>query len=173
MIVGRHLQHFNVLAAPIPETVAPGHNSLKRLAERTPLGIPVTLSSDPRNAAGFNTAVRISPQGSLAVKARDLARILPRCRAVPTVVDLRLDRPAVIPEIAREAAAGFVSFGCQEAVLLDAVFGICPPTASLPLDLPSSMAAVEASRTDVPRDTEDPLFGLGWGLAYPSKEPAA
>jgi beta-glucosidase len=29
------------------------------------------------------------------------------------------------------------------------------------------MAAVEASRSDVPYDTEDPLFRFGHGLRYP------
>ncbi|MEV7119353.1 hypothetical protein [Kitasatospora griseola] len=31
----------------------------------------------------------------------------------------------------------------------------------LPFDLPSSMAAVEAAREDVPFDTADPLFRCG------------
>jgi beta-glucosidase len=36
----------------------------------------------------------------------------------------------------------------------------------LPFDLPSSMAAVVASRPDVPFDTADPLFRFGHGLRY-------
>ena len=111
------------------------------------------------------------PQGSLAFKPARLAKILACCRAVPTVVDVRLDRPAIFPEIAREASAVLVSFGCKDEVLLDAVFGEFSPTGTLPVDLPSSMAAVEASRTDVPRDTASPLYKLGSGLTYPSVEP--
>ena len=108
------------------------------------------------------------PRGSLEFKRRRLAKVLAVCRTVPTVVDIRLDRPAVFPEIAREAMAVLASFTCDDAVVLDAVFGVDAPTGSLPVELPSSMQAVEASRTDVPGDTDDPLFERGWGLSYPS-----
>ena len=110
------------------------------------------------------------PQGSLAFKPGRLARVLACCRTVPTVVDVRLDRPAIITEIASAGAAVLVSFGCEDKVLLDALFGEFSPTGRLPVDLPSSMAAVEASRTDVPRDTESPLYEVGWGLSYQSGE---
>ena len=113
------------------------------------------------------------PQGSLAFKPGRLARVMACCRAVPTVVDVRLDRPAIINEIARGAAAVLVSFGCADKVLLDALFGEFSPTGRLPVDLPSSMAAVEASRTDVPRDTESPLYEVGCGLSYQSGEAGA
>ena len=49
---------------------------------------------------------------------------------------------------------------------LDVVFGAAQPGGSLPFDLPQSMAAVEASRSDVPFDTADPLFTFGHGLRY-------
>ena len=110
------------------------------------------------------------PRGSLAFRPGRLARVLARCRTVPTVVDVRLDRPAIITEIARDAAAVLVSFGSEDKVLLDALFGEFSPTGRLPVDLPSSMAAVEASRTDVPRDTESPVYEVGWGLSYQSGE---
>jgi beta-glucosidase len=41
-----------------------------------------------------------------------------------------------------------------------------PSDIKLPFDLPSSMAAVEANRPDVPFDTADPLFRFGHGLRY-------
>jgi hypothetical protein len=46
------------------------------------------------------------------------------------------------------------------------VFGVAQPEGSLPFDLPRSMAAVEASRSDVPFDTADPVFRFGHGLRY-------
>ncbi|MDE0263629.1 MAG: hypothetical protein OXJ37_14600 [Bryobacterales bacterium] len=113
------------------------------------------------------------PQGSLAFKPGRLARVLACCRTVPTVIDVRLDRPAIITEIASAAAAVLVSFGCNDEVLLDALFGKFSPTGMLPVDLPSSMAAVESSRTDVPRDTESPLYEVGWRLSYESGESKA
>ena len=110
------------------------------------------------------------PQGSLAFKRRRLKKVLSVCRAVPTVIDIRLDRPAVFPEIAREAAAVLASFTCEDTVLLDAVFGIDRPTGSLPIELPSSMRAVEEGMADVPAGSANPLFERGWGLSLQMRE---
>ncbi len=44
-----HLRHFNIYAAPEPRLHAEWSNRLQRLAESTRLGIPVTISSDPRH----------------------------------------------------------------------------------------------------------------------------
>ncbi|MEV4282869.1 hypothetical protein [Actinoplanes xinjiangensis] len=52
------------------------------------------------------------------------------------------------------------SFGASDEALLDVLFGRSPATGTLP----SSMAAVAASREDVPNDTADPLFPDGHGL---------
>ena len=56
-----------------------------------------------------------------------------------------------------------VSFGASDAALLDALSGRIPPRGRLPFELPRSMAAVEASRPDVPSDTADPLYPYGSG----------
>jgi hypothetical protein len=79
-----------------------------------------------------------------------------------------LERPAVIPEIAENAAALLGSYGSSPAAFLDIVFGIegVAPQGKLPFDLPRSMAAVEASKEDVPFDTENPVFKFGHGLSY-------
>ena len=42
--------------------------------------------------------------------------------------------------------------------------GLVRARGRLPFDLPSSTAAVEASRSDVAFDTADPLFRFGDGL---------
>jgi len=88
------------------------------------------------------------------------------CAAAPTIVDVYLDRPAVLTDLARGAAAVLGSYGSSDEVFLDVVFGAAQPEGSLPFDLPQSMAAVEASRSDVPFDTADPLFTFGRGLRY-------
>lgn len=54
----------------------------------------------------------------------------------------------------------------DDAAFLDVVFGTAAPEGALPFDLPRSMAAVVASRSDMPYDTEDPLFRFGHGLRY-------
>jgi beta-glucosidase len=87
---------------------------------------------------------------------------------VPTIVDIYLDRPAAIPEIIDSAKAVIANYGASTDNFLDVVFGVdgAKPMGQLPFDLPRSMAAVEASREDVPFDTEDPVFRFGHGLSY-------
>ena len=104
--------------------------------------------------------------GALDFGAEELARLVALMRRVPTVVDVYLDRPAVIPELAKEAAALLVDFGVSDAALLDVVFGRTTPTGVLPFELPSSMDAVRRQLPDVPYDSEDPLFAFGHGLSY-------
>ncbi|GAA1834689.1 glycoside hydrolase family 3 protein [Microlunatus capsulatus] len=102
--------------------------------------------------------------GSLAFAPAERDRLLAVCAAVPTVVDLYLDRPAVVPELAGAAAALLVDYGASDDALVDVLLGRAQARGRLPFDLPSSVEAVEASRSDVPFDTADPLFRFGDGL---------
>jgi beta-glucosidase len=104
--------------------------------------------------------------GNLAFQGKALEHIQETMRTKPTVVSIYLDRPAVIPEIARGAAALLGTFGAGDRALLDVVFGKFTPTGKLPFELPSSMEAVEKQREDVPYDSDDPLFEFGFGLTY-------
>ena len=51
MIVKRKMSHFNILHAYTPEAIARFNNNLQGKAERTRLGIPVTIATDPRHGA--------------------------------------------------------------------------------------------------------------------------
>jgi hypothetical protein len=61
-----------------------------------------------------------------------------------------------------------VNFGTSPDAFLDVVFGKdgSGPEGMLPFDLPRSDEAVEASKEDVPFDTENPVFKFGHGLRY-------
>ena len=109
--------------------------------------------------------------GSLEYNATEKARQAAIYAAVPTIVDIYLDRPAAIPEIADSAKALLANFGASPDALLDVIFGVdgAQPLGRLPFDLPRSMAAVEASKEDVPFDTENPVFRFGDGLRYAEK----
>ena len=104
--------------------------------------------------------------GDLDFKGEELARIVDLLEQVPTIVDIYLDRAAVIPEIAGGAAALLADFGASDAVLLDIVFGRAEPSGTLPFELPSSMEAVRRQLSDVSSDSADPLFAFGHGLRY-------
>ena len=102
--------------------------------------------------------------GSLAFPDEELKDVLRLLDTVPTLVCVNLERPAVLPEIAERAAALIADFGASDAALLDVAFGRARAEGRLPFELPRSMAAVEASRPDVPNDTQDPVFPYGHGL---------
>lgn len=103
--------------------------------------------------------------GSLEFSDDVIAHVSEVAAAVPTVVDVLADRPPVLTPIAEVAAAVTVNWGAAGAALLDVLSGAVPAQGRLPFDLPRSMAAVEASRPDVPFDTADPLFRFGHGLS--------
>lgn len=77
-----------------------------------------------------------------------------------------MDRPAVIPEITAAAQALIADYGASDQSVCEVLFGNASPKGKLPFELPSSMEAVENQKTDVPYDSEDPLFKFGFGLSY-------
>ncbi len=104
--------------------------------------------------------------GSLAFPAHELARILAIADRVPTIVDIYLDRPAVIPLLAEHASTLLATFAVRDEALLDVLTGQATPGGRLPFDLPRSMASVAAGAPDVAFDSVDPVFRYGHGLSY-------
>lgn len=102
-------------------------------------------------------------QGSLDFPAETVAEVRALAARVPTVVDVALDRPAILTPFADAVAVLTATFGASDRAFLDALTGRIPPRGRLPFELPRSMAAVEASRPDVASDTADPLFPVGAG----------
>ncbi|RDW84157.1 glycoside hydrolase family 3 protein [Aspergillus mulundensis] len=119
---------------------------------------------EPRNNTLIETFFHA---GSLEYPEAEKQRQAGIYAAVPTIVDILLDRPAVVPEVAGSAAALLGSYGSSADAFLDVVFGVAKPEGKLPFDLPRSMQAVEDNMEDVPFDTRDPVFRFGFGLAYP------
>ncbi len=103
-------------------------------------------------------------QGDLAFPP-GLAHRLARIRAVcPLVLDVDLDRAAVLTDIAPVCDALTGTFGVSGAAWADAITGRVPAAGRLPLDLPRSMDAGRAAPEDVPGGTADPLYPFGHGL---------
>ena len=117
------------------------------------------VESDNPFAQGFH-------HGDLDFKGERKQEILGLLHAVPTIVVIYLDRPAVIPEIVQSASAVIADYGASDQAVAEVLFGIAKPEGSLPFELPSSMEAVRNQYEDVPRDSQSPLFESGFGLAY-------
>ncbi|MDQ0646184.1 beta-glucosidase [Microbacterium natoriense] len=104
--------------------------------------------------------------GSLEFSEEEIARIAGIAEQTPTIIDVFLDRPAVLTPLSELGVTLVGTFGVEDRVVLDAITGRAATTGRLPFDLPRSMAAVEASREDVPFDTADPLWRFGHGLSW-------
>jgi len=92
-----------------------------------------------------------------------LARLADRC---PLVVDVVLDRPAVLTPLLPFGSAVVGSYGTCDEALLEALTGAVEPRGRLPFDLPRSMEQVRRHPEDVP-GYDDPLFAFGHGLGLP------
>jgi beta-glucosidase len=104
--------------------------------------------------------------GDLDFQGREKEHILDVISRVPTIVDIYLERPSVIPEIAEQSVALLANFGANDRAVLDVIFGKFVPQGKLPFELPASMEAVREQKEDVPYDSENPLFPFGHGLTY-------
>ncbi|OPX12478.1 glycoside hydrolase family 3 protein [Mycobacterium sp. AT1] len=135
------------------------------VADPTDAEVALVRLQAPYQAGGDGFAAFFH-QGSLEFPVERLETLDALCATVPTVIDVYLDRPAVLTEIAGTAAGLVANYGIAEAALLSVLFGESDPRGRLPFDLPRSDAAVIASDGDVPFATEDPVFRFGHGLRY-------
>ncbi len=107
-------------------------------------------------------------EGSLAFKDGDpdYEAFKQASAAVPTIVTVYLERPAILTPLKDRASALIGNFGVSDAALLDVLTGRAKPEGKLPFELPSSMEAVQAQRSDAPHDSARPLYPFGFGKSY-------
>jgi beta-glucosidase len=107
-------------------------------------------------------------EGTLDFKADspELKQLAEASRAVPTILVVSLDRPAILKPLQDTATAIIGDFGASDDAVLDVLLGKARPEGRLPFELPSSMAAVEAQQPDAPHDSENPLYPIFFGLRY-------
>jgi len=125
----------------------------------------------PRARHGGSAMEQRFRGGSLAFPADIVKGLVALADRLPIIVVIRLERPAVLPEIAAHAAALIADFGTSDRALLDVLFGHDEPKGRLPFDVPSSMREVLAQKSDVPFDMPNPAYRFGYGLSYPEAHP--
>lgn len=119
-------------------------------------------------AEGF-LAGRSNKPIDLTLPAQQLAPLRALAQKCPLVTVLYLERPRVVPELAQDSAALLATFGVSDEALFDVLTGKFAPTGKLPFEMPASMDAVRAQLEDVPHDSQNPLFPIGFGLSYGSR----
>jgi beta-glucosidase len=124
--------------------------------------VRLTAPFEPRDHYFLESAFH---QGSLEFPAEVVDRIRGLAAHVPVVLDVFIDRPAILTPLLPLARALVVDFGASDRALLDALTGRIAPRGRLPFDLPRSTAAVLAARSDVAGDTADPLWRIGDGIS--------
>ncbi len=107
---------------------------------------------------------RMQHEGDLGFSDADssLALIKATSAKVPTIVVVYLDRPAILTALVPLATTLIGEFGASDDALLDALTGRVLPVGRLPFELPRSMDAVRAQHSDVPHDSESPLYPVGF-----------
>lgn len=79
------------------------------------------------------------------------------------VVDVSLDRPAILTPFADVVAGLTVSFGVSDEALIAALRGQVAPQGRLPIEIPRSMDAIRAS-PESSFGTSEALYPMGYGL---------
>jgi beta-glucosidase len=105
-------------------------------------------------------------QGRLFFTDKEIAETLDLIKQKPSIVSIQLERPAVFTEIDAAASATIADFGTDDDVMAEILFGKYNPSGKMPFELPSTQEAVEKQLTDVPYDSENPLYPFGFGLSY-------
>lgn len=109
---------------------------------------------------------RIFHEGRLDFPESEKNDFLKLINTKPTVSIFTMNRPAVFPEINAASKAMIVDFDVEDEILTELVFGKFKPSGKLPVEIPSSIKAVEEQLEDVPYDSADPLYPFGFGMEY-------
>ena len=107
-------------------------------------------------------------RGRLNFNETEKSELLSLIEQKPTITVLTISRPPVIPEINAKSAAVLADFYCEHEVIFEIIFGRYSPQGKLPIELPSSVEAVNNQKEDMPYDSKDPLYPFGHGLSYTS-----
>jgi len=104
----------------------------------------------------------IQHEGSLAFADEhpDVVAFRELSAMMPVIVEVYLDRPAILTPFKDKAAILLGSFGASDDALFDVLTGQVDACGILPFELPSSMEAVVAQRPDMPADSAQPLYPM-------------
>jgi len=138
---------------------ATGKDTNEKIAENSLTGGGTFMTAPYRSVGGADFHMKRLNAILAAKKANPKLKV---------IVDMTAERPGIVKPFLDKIDGLFIDFGATDDVFLNMLcyHGGLAPTATLPIEIPSSDASVEAQFEDVPGDSADPTFPIGFGLNY-------
>jgi len=106
------------------------------------------------------------PNGDLNFNNEILAQIENYSKDKELIVIVDLNRPAILEDIKKLSSGLIGTFGVSDRIMFEGIFGEFSPTGKLPFEIPSSMESVLEQKEDMPDDSLNPTYEMGYGITY-------
>ena len=106
------------------------------------------------------------PNGDLNFNSEIHTRIENYSKDKELIVVVDLNRPAILEDIKKLSSSLIGTFGVSDQIMFEGIFGEFSPTGKLPFEIPSSMESVLNQKEDVPDDSLNPTYEMGYGISY-------
>ena len=106
------------------------------------------------------------PNGDLNFNSEKHTRVENYSKDKELIVVVDLNRPAILEDIKKLSSSLIGTFGVSDRIMFEGIFGEFSPTGKLPFEIPSSMESVLNQKEDVPDDSLNPTYEMGYGISY-------
>ena len=118
------------------------------------------------NRAFDNFLSTLFPNGDLNFNDEILTKVRNYSAEKDLIVVVDLNRPAILASIKDNVSGLIGTFGVEDRVIFEGLYGEFNPSGKLPFDIPSSMESVLNQKEDLPDDALNPTYRYGYGSSY-------
>ena len=118
------------------------------------------------NRAFDNFLSTLFPNGDLNFNDEILTKVKNYSAEKDLIVVVDLNRPAILASIKDNVSGLIGTFGVEDRVIFEGLYGEFNPSGKLPFDIPSSMESVLNQKEDLPDDALNPTYRYGYGSSY-------
>ncbi len=118
------------------------------------------------NRAFDNFLSTLFPNGDLNFNNEILSKVRNFSAEKDLIVVVDLNRPAILASIKDNVSGLIGTFGVEDRVIFEGLYGEFNPSGKLPFDIPSSMESVLNQKEDLPDDALNPTYRYGYGSSY-------
>ena len=118
------------------------------------------------NRAFDNFLSTLFPNGDLNFNDEILSKVKNYSAEKDLIVVVDLNRPAILASIKDNVSGLIGTFGVEDRVIFEGLYGEFNPSGKLPFDIPSSMESVLNQKEDLPDDALNPTYRYGYGSSY-------